>query len=730
MSLAIPETFDALQSTEQVEILDTVDALRTCGLDGIISLPQLVVCGDQSSGKSSVLEAITEIPFPRKENLCTRFATEIVLRRSKVVRISAQIIPDQGRSQAEQEALRKQQLSLTNFSKLPDLIDKVTKIVGLDNGHKKSAFSRDVLRIVIEGPRRPALTLVDLPGLIHSENKSQTAEDVQVISALVEQYISNPRTIILAIVSAMNDAANQIILKRARDHDPNGQRTLGIITKPDTLIPGSENEDAFIGLAKNQDIMFARGWHVLRGRAFSERTVSFNQRNTIECEFFSQGRWLELDSDTVGVDALRMRLSELLFTHVKQELPRLRSEIETASTQTATLLGKLGQKRESLSEQRQFLTKISTMFRDICKAAVDGHYDHKYFDVKANGVLQHRLRALIQKLHIEYADVLRREGQTYRTVTKLATTSNPGATKMVTLGDKRVSVSQQDMSRPQMLEMVKSILVVSRGREMVGTYNPDFIGVLFRSQSKNWQRLAEQHISNVADACSRFCSDLLRNLGPKDNISGQLSRIVEDSLKARHHKAKDELENLIKDKSGPPQTYNHYLTLTVDKNRKRRIVDAKAPAQKRLKTDNEDPKSSGPTAALGKTIFGASMQGNFPVKLGSFAQNTVANGVPTQGNLPTFGSFLRSNSPNATPAQVNSPSGMVPRSQAQDGPTVTDDDLVMDDTSVDVNGCVMDMDEYSCLDALDYLNAYYKVILHLTSTSLSYEVYSTAIRTN
>jgi Dynamin family len=78
---------------------DTVDALRTCGLDGIISLPQLVICVDQSSGKSSVPEAITEIPFPRKENLCTRFATELVLRRSKVARISAQIIPDKDQSQ-------------------------------------------------------------------------------------------------------------------------------------------------------------------------------------------------------------------------------------------------------------------------------------------------------------------------------------------------------------------------------------------------------------------------------------------------------------------------------------------------------------------------------------------------------------------------------------------------------------------------------------------------------
>jgi hypothetical protein len=69
----------ALESADQRKFIDIVDKLRRNGLSGILELPQLVVCGDQSSGKSSVLEAITEIPFPRKENLCTRFATEVVV---------------------------------------------------------------------------------------------------------------------------------------------------------------------------------------------------------------------------------------------------------------------------------------------------------------------------------------------------------------------------------------------------------------------------------------------------------------------------------------------------------------------------------------------------------------------------------------------------------------------------------------------------------------------------
>lgn len=74
----------ALQDLQkkQRRILDIVGQVRDCGLEGELSLPQLVVCGDQSSGKSSVLEALAGIPFPTKDGLCTRFATVINLRRS------------------------------------------------------------------------------------------------------------------------------------------------------------------------------------------------------------------------------------------------------------------------------------------------------------------------------------------------------------------------------------------------------------------------------------------------------------------------------------------------------------------------------------------------------------------------------------------------------------------------------------------------------------------------
>jgi hypothetical protein len=150
---------------------------------------------------------------------------------------------------------------LQDLDQFPEFVEKAKVAIGVSTG---KTFSKHVLRVAISGPKMPKLTLVDLPGLIHSDNKQQSPADIELISDLVRSYMKNPRSVVLAVVTAKNDHALQVILKRAKEVDPKGLRTLGLITKPDTLPRGSDSEADFINLASNDNIHFRLGWHVVK----------------------------------------------------------------------------------------------------------------------------------------------------------------------------------------------------------------------------------------------------------------------------------------------------------------------------------------------------------------------------------------------------------------------------------------------------------------------------------
>ncbi|KAL2043258.1 hypothetical protein N7G274_004318 [Stereocaulon virgatum] len=88
------------------DLLEKIDQLFTCNVGEHVDLPQLLVVGDQSSGKSSVLEALTKLPFLRESGLCTRFATQITFRRSQKTRVTVSVIPAQDVSEEHKTAAR------------------------------------------------------------------------------------------------------------------------------------------------------------------------------------------------------------------------------------------------------------------------------------------------------------------------------------------------------------------------------------------------------------------------------------------------------------------------------------------------------------------------------------------------------------------------------------------------------------------------------------------------
>ncbi|KAK1143992.1 hypothetical protein N8T08_005901 [Aspergillus melleus] len=536
---------DALCTQEQLDLLDSIDTLRSQGISHLVSLPQIIVCGDQSSGKSSVLEAISGVSFPVRSNLCTRFPTELVLRQCPETGVRVTIVPHHSRSEAERNSLGSFCEELNGFDGLPQLIDNAKAIMGITTHGK--AFSNDILRVEISGPDRPHLTIVDLPGLIHSETKQQSAADVQLVQNVVQTYMRQPRSVILAVVSAKNDYANQIVLRLARDADKSGDRTLGVITKPDTLVEGSETQRMFISLARNQDVHFRLGWHALKNMDSDHGMFSLEERDLQECEFFTTGAWSEMTPSLVGISSLRTRLSKVLLRQIAAELPSLIEDIKAKRDSCRKQLERLGQPRLTLDEQRSYLLSISQTYQLLVKAAVDGTYNEAFFDLQSTSGHIKRMRAILQNLNQDFAERLLREGHHY-IISEDSDEADTGSNQAV-------------VTRDAYLQHIQELMKETRGRELPGTFNPMIVGELFLEQSKPWEEITQDHILEIWGAAKRFVRLVIEYISDETTSAILFGEVISPALDSLSSALETRSKKLLAPhRNGHPITYSHGFT--------------------------------------------------------------------------------------------------------------------------------------------------------------------------
>lgn len=138
---------------------------------------------------------------------------------------------------------------------------------------------------------------------------------------LVEGYIAQPRTVVLAILSCDSDYQVQGTLDLLKDTDQSGERTLGVAIMPDMLKEGTPRFTAFKALIDKRKWPLRLGWHVLRNPDFTERQDSKCDRVQIEEAFFKQPSWNTVPVGNRSASALRTRLSEMLKAHISKELP-------------------------------------------------------------------------------------------------------------------------------------------------------------------------------------------------------------------------------------------------------------------------------------------------------------------------------------------------------------------------------------------------------------------------
>lgn len=513
---------EQLNSPHAKILLDTIDSLRELRVGEIVQLPQIIVVGDQSSGKSSVLEAISGMNFPVNSDLCTRFATELVMRRHPETKITVSIqkatgLAVPGHDGEQEESLPFHKSSLDKDA-LPDIIRDARERMGIRIRTGSKRFSKDILRVVVAGPDAPELTLVDLPGIFHSPTSEQTLEDKELVNELIDKYMQESKSIILVVVAANNQLANQSVLSRAKLHDPENKRIVGVITKPD-LVDGYANEKKYLDLCRGLEPAhkLSLGWHVLRNSSEQARRDGSHDRDREEQRFFQRGVWASLPPANRGIGSLRNKLSKVLLEHIRESLPGLIREIENSLSAREEELLQLGKPRSTVEDMRSYLMGIAEEFQRLARDAVDGRYGDQFFGDLSE--VDRKLRARLRQMNRAFDDTMLSKGATYNIVLKVENDSGDHEDDDSSDDDdseiphhlqELIESYQENFSDPlsitssKFTDELENLASLNQGKELPGVPNADLGFHFFKKQAKPWRDIAEFHLDQVQVTSKAF----------------------------------------------------------------------------------------------------------------------------------------------------------------------------------------------------------------------------------
>ncbi|XP_043705666.1 dynamin-related protein 4C-like, partial [Telopea speciosissima] len=333
-------------------LLDTVDKLRQLKVmkEGI-ELPTIVVVGDQSSGKSSVLESLAGISLPRGQGICTRVPL--------IMRLQQHSSPD---SEFHLEYLN-QVVHTDEDHVAQDIEDATIEIAGTSKG-----ISNTPLTLVVKKRGVPDLTMVDLPGITRVPVRGQPEDIYEQISDIIMEYITPKESIILNVLSATVDFPTCESIRMSQRVDKTGERTLAVVTKsdqaPEGLLEKVTADDVNIGL----------GYVCVRNRIGEE---SYEEARREEARLFQSHPLLsKINKSIVGIPVLAQKLVEIQATSLAKCLPDIVKKINEKLSLNVSELNKLPKHLSNVADAiTAFMQILGSTKESLRKILIRGEFD-------------------------------------------------------------------------------------------------------------------------------------------------------------------------------------------------------------------------------------------------------------------------------------------------------------------------------------------------------------------
>ncbi|XP_006916792.1 interferon-induced GTP-binding protein Mx2 isoform X1 [Pteropus alecto] len=364
--------------------IDLIDSLRALGVEQDLALPAIAVIGDQSSGKSSVLEALSGVALPRGSGITTRCPLELKLKKQ----LSCEA-PWSGKI-----SYRDTELQIQAPLQVEKEIHRAQNIIA-GNG---VGISHELISLEITSPEVPDLTLIDLPGIARVAVGNQPQDIGAQIKALIRKYIQRQQTINLVVVPCNVDIATTEALSMAQEVDPDGDRTIGILTKPDLVDKGTEK--MVVNVVQNLTYRLKKGYMIVRCRGQQEVAdrLSLAEATRKETMFFQAHPYFRalLEEGKATVPRLAERLTIELITHITKSLPLLESQIRECHQSATDELRQCGEHIPSSDSDRMFflIEKIKMFNRDIEKL-VEGEEVVKEKETRLYNKLREEFKAWV-----------------------------------------------------------------------------------------------------------------------------------------------------------------------------------------------------------------------------------------------------------------------------------------------------------------------------------------------